>query len=36
MEKEQVEGELNLGDKKLEGIIVIWAYYLCNIMSNSC
>ena len=30
MEKEQVEGEMNVGDKKMEGIFGIWAYYKCN------
>jgi hypothetical protein len=24
--KEEIEGEMNLGDKKMEGINVIWVY----------
>jgi hypothetical protein len=36
MEKEQAEGEMNLGDKKMEGIDVIRAYCKCNKTSNSC
>jgi hypothetical protein len=32
MEKEQVEGEKNLRDKKMVGIDVIWAYYKGNKM----
>ena len=36
MENEEVEEEMNLGDKKMLGIDEIWAYYQCNNTCNSC
>jgi hypothetical protein len=36
MEKEEVEGETNLRNRKMLGIDVICAYYKCKKMSNSC
>ena len=36
MENEQVEEEMNVGDKKMLGLDEIWNYYQCNKMPNTC
>jgi superfamily II DNA helicase RecQ len=36
MEKEQLVGEMNFGDKEMERLNLVWAYLKCNKTLNSC